>query len=358
MLNKTIYLKLKESFSNVASWAVWGEPTSDKPKSNMRTVSMFDNDDILNLLNPNFVFIGLNGSGVHDDYMDIAKPWHNFHSSNPRGHDYKLRYALKGTPYWGAYITDAIKELPEVDSVKVTAFLKNHPNIVAQNMDILKKEIEILGTKPTLICLGEKSYELVKRHLGNQFNVKKIIHYSYQIGKEDYRSYVLNALSCDDHEVDISQNANSTQLDSIPEISIKPVTPSTICKLEMAENMPSLEKHLKLNELDMPQNWVGDNRDKLLSLLEPIIRGTDFSIRKNLTDTTKNGLNLFYKNEPRRCMGFGKIKNMGILIYPTTSFYEEILNKVKLHEPDPKKSQPHIKMTLIEFWEMLYKITR
>lgn len=36
--------------------------------------------------------------------------WANFHSDdNKRQNDFKLRYALMDTPYWGSYITDVIK---------------------------------------------------------------------------------------------------------------------------------------------------------------------------------------------------------------------------------------------------------
>lgn len=194
MLEKEIYENLKERYGEVASWAVWKE-VGETPKSNMGDISMFEDMDILKALNPNYVLVGLNGSGVHDDYMDTTKPWHNFHSSNPRGHDYKLRYALKDTPYWGAYITDAIKYLPEVDSNKVVSYLNIHPEIVDKNMEILRNEIDILGGNPIIVALGDKSYELLNKYLGSQYVVKKIKHYSYTIGKENYREEVLNVLS-------------------------------------------------------------------------------------------------------------------------------------------------------------------
>ena len=34
-------------------------------------------------------------------------PWFNFHAGR---NDFKLRYALQGTRYWGSYITDAINQ--------------------------------------------------------------------------------------------------------------------------------------------------------------------------------------------------------------------------------------------------------
>ena len=60
MIDKANYLKLKEEFSGVASWAIWDYPIDGAPKSNMRSVSMLEREDILESLNPNFVFIGLN----------------------------------------------------------------------------------------------------------------------------------------------------------------------------------------------------------------------------------------------------------------------------------------------------------
>ena len=115
---------------------------------------------------------------------------------------------------------------------------------------------------------------------------------------------------------------------------------------------------MKITGLDIPINWKGDIRDQLLMLFDPIIRGTDFTIRKNETDTTKHGLNLFYKNEIKRCMGFEKISGMSFLVFPTKIFLEEISHKTRLPEKNPKKAQAHMKMTLKEFWQFLYKITR
>ena len=356
MIKKEAYLKLKESFSKVASWAVWEIPTSASPKSNMRSVAMFDSEDILEILNPNYVFIGLNVSGVHDDYMDTSKHWHNFHSSNPYGHDFKLRYALMNTPYWGAYITDAIKELPEVDSNKVSVYLKNNPGMVLKNMEILKREIEVIGGKPTLICMGSKSYQIVKKHLGEQYDVKKITHYSYQIGKEDYRAQVLKSLLCSNDDV-VSRFENlSLATDTATISDLKPAVSIKSDGLDLS--MPSLEKQLRLTGLDVPENWKGDIRDQLISLFEPVLKGTDYHIEKNLTDTTKNGLNLYFKDDERRCMGFAKTKQMRFLVYPTKVFYEEIQHKTTLPEPNPKKKQPHITLTLTEFWQAFYKITR
>lgn len=357
MVEKKVYEQLKEEYGHVASWAVWREP-SGAIKSNMGDVSMFDDKSILEVLNPNYVFVGLNGSGVHDDYMDMKRPWHNFHSSKSSGHDYKLRYALMDTPYWGAYITDAIKDLPEVDSGKVSSYLDKHPDLEIKAMDILRREIEMLGGNPVVICLGVKSYELVSKYLGNQFTVKKITHYSYQIGPIAYREHVLNVLSNGTEEFSIPKTPKMSNIMDDVEEKVMPAKSTVGESTVMVEGMPSLEEQKKKLGLDIPNNWRGDIKGQLLMLFEPVVKGTDYSIRINEGDTKKVGLNLFYKDEERRCMGFEKLKDMNIKVFPVKKFYEEIKYKVELPETDPNKSQAHMQMTLEEFWVFLYKITR
>lgn len=193
MIKKTDYEYLLQNYGMVASWAIWALPGS-KPKSNMRDVSFFESENILQELNPHIAFIGLNGSTGHDNYMDCDKPWHNFHSSAPHGNDYKLRYAVMNTPFWGAYITDAIVDYSETDSTKVSRYLTDHSEIISQNMKRLKDEFSHLANDLTIIALGDKSFSLINREFGNSYCVLQIPHYSYTgINKEQYRS-ALNEL--------------------------------------------------------------------------------------------------------------------------------------------------------------------
>lgn len=134
MINQSNYNELKERYWNVSSWTIWSQPIDSQPKSNMGSLDVFDDPDLLNKLNTKFVFVGLNGSGKHDGFYDPNKPWHNYHSDNPRGNDFKLRYALNATPFWGSYITDIIKDYVEVDSGKVVKYTKEHPEIMRKNI--------------------------------------------------------------------------------------------------------------------------------------------------------------------------------------------------------------------------------
>jgi hypothetical protein len=129
-------------------------------------------------------------------------------------------------------------------------------------------------------------------------------------------------------------------------------------ELRLPTGIPSLEEQLHKTGLDNPDNWKGDIRDRLLLLLEPLVNGTDFTIKMNTTDTTSQVLDLFYKDDARRSMGFGKTKDRNFRVFPVKSFYEENKDKIEFLSIDPKKKQIHMDMTLEQFWNSLYRITR
>lgn len=100
---------IKNKYGHYASWAVWGDEGA-KPKDNIGDLSIFDlerNFSILPILNPDVVLVGLNIS------RPIETPLANFHDSRPQSMDYKIRYAFKNSPYWGAYMTDIIKDFEQ-----------------------------------------------------------------------------------------------------------------------------------------------------------------------------------------------------------------------------------------------------
>lgn len=194
MISKDNYENLLNKYGDVASWTVWTRP-DNRPKSNMRDLSVFNAPDLLNQLNNKYVFVALNGSGMHDNHFEKDKAWHNFHSDNPRGHDYKLRYALNGTPFWGSYLTDIIKDIEGPDSNIVMKDIRNNPVIMKKNIELFNEELSLLGGKPVIIALGDASYNLIKEYYKGDNEVVKIKHYSYTIGKEKYREEVLATLS-------------------------------------------------------------------------------------------------------------------------------------------------------------------
>jgi len=63
------------------------------------------NEGVLSLLKNDVVMVGLNIS-IRDS--TDSKPFQNFQSPNPSANDFKIRYAFKDSPYYGAYMTDII----------------------------------------------------------------------------------------------------------------------------------------------------------------------------------------------------------------------------------------------------------
>ena len=170
-------------------------PEGDTPKSHTGDMDWVKAPDLLDTLGTGFIFVGLNCADTHGDQSDGGKvAWKNFHSDYSRQNDYKIRYALKGTRYWGSYITDIIKRFPEVDSSKVRQYLKSHPEVVETNIQEFIKEISLLGENPVLVAFGDEVYRILTAHLGDDYRIAKVPHYSHYIGKEEYRKQVLNKL--------------------------------------------------------------------------------------------------------------------------------------------------------------------
>ena len=180
-LSSETYEFIKKKYGLHASWAVWPE-IGDTPKSNMDDLSIFQNDEILEALNPNIVLVGLNFS--KDDV--IHEPFQNFHGLG--GGAYKIRYALIDTPIWGAYMTDIIKDFPEEESKNVMQYLKSNPSYVLENVESFQQELTDIGAvNPTIIAFGGDAFNILNKHLGSAFRIIKTMHYSHYISKENYR---------------------------------------------------------------------------------------------------------------------------------------------------------------------------
>ena len=107
-MTKKLYERIRRKHGGVASWAIW-ETQGDRPKSNMSPDKIFNlntNPSLLESLNSNVVMAGLNFSREVGMIQDFA----NFHDESPSANDFKIRYAFSNTPYYGAYMTDVLKE--------------------------------------------------------------------------------------------------------------------------------------------------------------------------------------------------------------------------------------------------------
>lgn len=190
MIDMQQFENIKEKHGRYASWAVWAD-ASEKPKSNMGDISHFKNESVLSLLKNDVVMVGLNISRA------VSEPFINFHDPNPRANDFKIRYAFKDSPCYGAYMTDIIKFLEEVDSKCVMKYLKEHPETIERNLRTFREEMhDLKATAPVILAFGRNTHEILSANLNKTeyFKLIKLTHYSHQIGKEAYKKAVFREI--------------------------------------------------------------------------------------------------------------------------------------------------------------------
>jgi hypothetical protein len=181
---------IKQKYGYLASWAIWKEQGNHPPMFNIGDLSVLDpqqNPNLLSQLKPDVVFVGLNTS---TDINDLG-PFSNFHSSSPHAQDYKIRFALKDTELWGAYMTDIIKDYPELHGQTVVNYLNANPDVEEKNIDIFREELKDLGTEnPTIIAFGNAAHSILTRNLNNEFNIFQVTHYAHYINQHNYRDEI------------------------------------------------------------------------------------------------------------------------------------------------------------------------
>jgi len=191
MLSQNQYELIREKHGKYASWAVWVKG-SDKPKSNMGDMAIFDDKLVLSLLRANVLMVGLNLSR-----FTISEPFRNFHDPSPTAQDYKIRFAFRDTEYYGAYMTDIIKGVVEVDSKNIPKHLKENPGVLVNSLKIFRQELRDLGAvSPLILAFGRIAYDIIKENLSSAEYGKliRLTHYSHQISKEKYREAVLKEI--------------------------------------------------------------------------------------------------------------------------------------------------------------------
>lgn len=190
-----LYKIIVKKYGDVASWAIW-KPAGIEPKSNISDVDILDpdkNEGLFSTIKTNIVMVGLSFSRS----VKFNKPFQNFHDSHPYANDFKIRFAFEDSPFYGAYMTDIIKNLEMLSSKDVVAYLNNNKGIIANNIEFLKEELKTIGAeKPIILAFGRDCYKLLKENLDKSTyrHLIKITHYSHYISKEDYKEKVFKEI--------------------------------------------------------------------------------------------------------------------------------------------------------------------
>jgi hypothetical protein len=180
------FIKIREMYGDCASWATW--QTSDQaPKAGIADLSIFDptnRNNVISTLKTDVILVGLNISRA-----DIGESWGNFHSANPRGTDYKLRHALLGTPLWGCYLTDILKDYEEVKSSSVEKDLRSNPNLEKLHTKNFKVEVDfVCDAAPVIFSLGNAADTILRRNFSNYYRIHKLRHYAQtSLSLEQYK---------------------------------------------------------------------------------------------------------------------------------------------------------------------------
>jgi len=189
MITREKFDFIKEKYGLYASWAVWANEDIGKPKSNTGDLTVLDpeiNDKLLNQLNPDVVLVALNISrGAITDKLA------NFHDNRPEDTAFKIRFALRDSPYWGGYMTDIIKDFEQKESGKMMSYLRDNKAVEQKNIEFFRQELKDIGAEnPTVIAFGNDVFNILKRNFEQEFKILKVPHYADFINKENYREQV------------------------------------------------------------------------------------------------------------------------------------------------------------------------
>ena len=185
-----IFDEITKKYGYWSSWAIWGN-VLDSPKSNVGDLTIFHDKNNIDILKPNIILVGLNISRGA-----IKEPLANFHDKRSEATDFKIRYALRETPIWGAYMTDLIKDFDQKESGKVIKHLRENTELVFENINIFEKELQDLQQENyILIAFGRDVYSLLKKYFKERFKILHIPHYASYCSKERYRDQVLQVLN-------------------------------------------------------------------------------------------------------------------------------------------------------------------
>lgn len=158
------YDVLKAKYGSYASWAIWDEATR-------HDTTIIDAN--VTELHSRYVFLGLN---ISKPLLDMH--WANFHGGK---NDRKLMYACNDTTLRGSYLTDLFKGIPEAKSAKLYAYIKQNPDILAENVRIFKEEmIDIeVGESTVFIVLGKGVLPLYLEFFGKEFKNRYVCYPHY-----------------------------------------------------------------------------------------------------------------------------------------------------------------------------------
>ena len=97
----------------------------------------------------------------------------------------------KNKPYYGAYMTDIIKDFEQNISGNVISYVDLNKTFETNSIEIFREEIRDLKcNKPQIVAFGNDAHKILSNNLSSEYSIVKIPHYSNYISKENYKKQI------------------------------------------------------------------------------------------------------------------------------------------------------------------------
>ncbi|NMD00357.1 MAG: hypothetical protein GYA62_11640 [Bacteroidales bacterium] len=74
-------------------------------------------------------------------------------------------------------------------------YLKDNKDFELMNIRLFEQEIaDLKCSDPLIIAFGNITFDILIKHIGNKYRIIKVMHYSQQISKENYKAIVWKTL--------------------------------------------------------------------------------------------------------------------------------------------------------------------
>ena len=186
------FCKLREQCGDQSSWAVWnGADDRGRFKCPLDILDPTINRDLISSLNNNYIFLGLNIS------KPIEKPLANFHPMAWKHENNRLDLVLRGTKFWGSYMTDLVRQVVKANGADLQRRIRQDPKLLVDGIKALKADIEILRMdKPIIFALGAICHnQLTSKDLPSSWRIHRLTHYAARMGTNNYVARVQNELA-------------------------------------------------------------------------------------------------------------------------------------------------------------------
>lgn len=172
MISRERLNEIGERYGEYSSWAIWD-------RDDIRDTSLIEQN--CHELRTDVVMVGLNVSA------DISgKWWTNFHAGR---NDPKLRLAFNESRFRGAYMTDIVKSVVQVNGAELMRGIRRGEIDIIEHTKLFEEEMAFVGADRSTLFLvfGNDAGGLFEKYLSSSFpNFVLCEHFACYRKKEDW----------------------------------------------------------------------------------------------------------------------------------------------------------------------------